>query len=141
MIVVLILTIALNVVLFFRVPKGFFPQQDTGVLIGGVVGPQDSSFPAMDASVKALVDVIKADPAVEHVNAYTGTGNGGFIFIALKPLNQRKGARCHDGDRAAASEDEPAPVASAFLQAAQDVRIGGRASAAQYQYTIQSDND
>jgi multidrug efflux pump len=137
--VVLILTIALNVVLFIQVPKGFFPQQDTGVIIGGVVGPQDSSFPAMDASVKALVGVIKADPAVEHVNAYTGTGNGGFIFLALKPLDQRKGSDATTVINRLRPKMSRLPVASAFLQAAQDVRIGGRAGAAQYQYTIQSD--
>jgi multidrug efflux pump len=137
--VVLILTIALNVVLVIRVPKGFFPQEDTGVIFGGVLGPQDSSFPAMDASVKALVNVIKADPAIEHVNAYTGTGNGGFIFIALKPLNERKGSDATTVINRLRPKMGRLPVASAFLQAAQDVRIGGRASSAQYQYTLQSD--
>jgi multidrug efflux pump len=137
--VVLILTIALNVVLFFRVPTGFFPQEDTGVIFGGLLGPQDSSFPAMDASVKAIVNVIKADPAVEHVNAYTGTGNGGFIFIALKPLNERKGSDATTVINRLRPKMNRLPVASAFLQAAQDVRTGGRASSAQYQYTIQSD--
>jgi multidrug efflux pump len=137
--VVLILTIALNVVLVIRVPKGFFPQEDTGVIFGGLLGPQDSSFPAMDDSVKAIVNVIKADPAVEHVNAYTGTGNGGFIFIALKPLNQRKGSDATTVINRLRPKMNRLPVASAFLQAAQDVRTGGRASSAQYQYTIQSD--
>ncbi len=83
---VLVLVIALNVIVIWRVPKGFFPQQDTGAIVGGVQGPQDASFPLMDNSVLQLVDVIKADPAVFHVNAYTGGGNGGFIYIALKPL-------------------------------------------------------
>ena len=72
-----------------RIPKGFFPQQDTGAIVGGVQGPQDASFPFMNYSILQLVDVIKADPAVAHVNAYTGgKGNGGFIYIALKPLGQ-----------------------------------------------------
>src|SRR5271155_591234 len=87
---VLVLVIALNVVIIMRVPKGFFPQQDTGAIVGGVQGPQDASFPLMDNSILQLVDVIKADPAVFHVNAYTGGGNNGFIYIALKPLKQRK---------------------------------------------------
>ncbi len=72
---VLLLTIALNVVLIIKIPKGFFPQQDTGSLVGGVQGPQDASFPIMNNSIKQLVAVIKADPAVANVNAYTG-GNG-----------------------------------------------------------------
>ncbi len=72
MLVVLLLTIALNVVLIVKIPKGFFPQQDTGAMVGGVQGPQDASFPVMNASIKALVDVIKADPAVANVNAYSG---------------------------------------------------------------------
>ena len=75
MLVVLLLTIALNVVLIIKIPKGFFPQQDTGALVGGVQGPQDASFPVMNASIKALVNVIKADPAVANVNAYSG-GSG-----------------------------------------------------------------
>jgi multidrug efflux pump len=136
---VLLLVIGLNVVLIMRVPKGFFPQQDTGAIVGGVQGPQDASFPLMDNSVLQLVDVIKADPAVSHVNAYTGGGNGGFIYIALKPLNERK-----VGAAAIINRLRPKlnrlPVAQAFLQPAQDIRIGGRASAALYQYTIQADN-
>ncbi len=93
MLVILLFTIALNVVLIYKIPKGFFPQQDTGAVVGGVQGPQDSSFPAMDYSIRQLVGVIKSDPAVANVNAYTG-GNGssntGFIYVALKPLNERK---------------------------------------------------
>ena len=65
----------LNVVLIYKIPKGFFPQQDTGAIVGGVQGPQDASFPAMNNSIRQLVDVIKSDPAVANVNAYTG-GNG-----------------------------------------------------------------
>ncbi len=136
---VLILVIALNVVLIMRVPKGFFPQQDTGAIVGGVQGPQDASFPLMDNSVLQLVDVIKADPAVYHVNAYTGGGNGGFIYIALKPLNERKINAAEIINRLRPKLNQ-LPVAQAFLQAAQDIRIGGRASAALYQYTIQADN-
>ncbi len=70
--IVLLVTIALNVVLIIKIPKGFFPQQDTGAMVGGVQGPQDSSFPAMDNSIRQLVGVIKSDPAVANVTAYTG---------------------------------------------------------------------
>jgi multidrug efflux pump len=137
--VVLLLVIALNVVLIIHVPKGFFPQQDTGAIIGIVQGPQDASFPLMDNSILQLVDVIKADPAVYHVNAYTGQGNGGFIYVALKPLNERKIDAASIINRLRPKLNR-LPVAQAYLQAAQDIRIGGRASAALYQYTIQADN-
>jgi multidrug efflux pump len=148
--IILLLTIGLNFYLIAVIPKGFFPQQDTGALVGGVVGPQDASFAVMDNSVRQLVKVIKADPAVAHVNAYTGQSNGGFIYIALKPL----GNNCKESHPACDVRQTSAPeiinrlrpklnglpVAQAFLQAAQDLRIGGRGSAALYQYTIQSDN-
>ncbi len=142
MLIVLALTIALNVLVIIKIPKGFFPQQDTGVLVGGVQGPQDASFPFMNYSILQLVKVIKADPAVEHVNAYTGgngASNGGFIFVALKPLSQRKVSAAQIINRLRPKLNR-LPVASAFLQAVQDVRIGGRASNALYQYTVQSDN-
>jgi multidrug efflux pump len=135
----LVLTVVLNFYLIFIIPKGFFPQQDTGAMMGGVVGPQDASFAVMDSSVRALVDVIKADPAVAHVNAYTGQSNGGFIFIALKPLNERK-IGAPDIINRLRPKMNRLPVAQAFLQAAQDLRIGGRGGNALYQYTIQSDN-
>ncbi|MGO9167373.1 MAG: multidrug efflux RND transporter permease subunit [Candidatus Sulfotelmatobacter sp.] len=142
MLAVLLFTVALNVVLIYRIPKGFFPQQDTGAVTGGVQGPQDSSFPAMDNSVRQLVGVIKSDPAVANVTAYTGgngSTNGGFIYIALKPLNERK-VSAPDIINRLRPQLNRLPVASAFLQAAQDLRIGGRSSNALYQYTIQSDN-
>jgi multidrug efflux pump len=142
MLVVLLLTIALNVVLIYRIPKGFFPQQDTGAIVGGVQGPQDSSFPAMDNSIRQLVGVIKSDPAVANVNAYTGGNgatNGGFIYIALKPLDERKIGAADIINRLRPKLNR-LPVASAFLQAAQDLRIGGRGGNALYQYTIQCDN-
>ena len=142
MLVVLLLTIALNVALIVKIPKGFFPQQDTGAIVGGVQGPQDSSFPAMDNSVRQLVAVIKNDPAVANVTAYTGgngASNGGFIYIALKPLNERKVSAAQIINRLRPKLNS-LPVASAFLQASQDLRIGGRSSNALYQYTIQCDN-
>jgi multidrug efflux pump len=143
MLVVLLLTIALNVVLVIKIPKGFFPQQDTGAMVGGVQGPQDASFPVMNASIRALVDVIKSDPAVANVNAYTGGGgggsNGGFIYAALKPLDERKVGVMEIINRLRPKMNR-LPVAQAFLQAAQDLRIGGRGGNALYQYTLQADN-
>jgi multidrug efflux pump len=135
----LALIIALNVLVVLKVPKGFFPQQDTGAIVGGVQGPQDASFPLMDNSVRQLVDVIKADPAVSHVNAYTGGGNGGFIYIALKPLSVRKVDAPTIINRLRPKLNR-LPAAQSFLQASQDIRIGGRASNALYQYTIQADS-
>jgi multidrug efflux pump len=142
MLTVLLLTIALNVVLIIKIPKGFFPQQDTGAIVGGLQGSQDASFPVMDNSIKQLVGVIKSDPAVANVIAFTGGGgttNSGFIYISLKPLNERKIGAADIINRLRPKMNR-LPVASAFLQAAQDLRIGGRGSNALYQYTIQCDN-
>jgi multidrug efflux pump len=140
--VVLFLTIALNVVLVVKMPKGFFPQQDTGALIGGVQGPQDSSFQAMNESISEIGKVIKSDPAVANVIVFTGGSgatNTGFIYIALKPLSERKVGAAEIINRLRPKLSR-LPVASAFLQAAQDLRIGGRGSNALYQYTLQSDH-
>jgi multidrug efflux pump len=139
---VLFLTIALNVVLVYKIPKGFFPQQDTGTLGGGIQGPQDSSFPAMNDSIQKIEAVIVKDPAVQNVMGFTGGGgatNTGNVFIALKPLNVRKIGAPEIINRLRPQLNR-LPVASIFLQASQDLRIGGRSSAALYQYTIQSDN-
>ena len=139
--VVLLITVAMNVFLIIRIPKGFFPQQDTGAVVGGLQGPQDASFTVMNNSIQKLVTVIKADPAVQNVIGFTG-GNGatntGFIYTALKPLNERK-VSASDVINRLRPKMNSMPVASAFLQAAQDLRIGGRGGNAQYQYTIQSD--
>jgi multidrug efflux pump len=140
--VTLILTIGLNWVVILKIQKGFFPQQDTGSLAGGVQGPQDSSFPAMNDSIQKLEAVIQKDPAVQNVMAFTGGGgatNTGSIFIALKPLNERK-ITAPDIINRLRPQLNRLPVASAFLQASQDLRIGGRGSSALYQYTIQTDN-
>jgi multidrug efflux pump len=142
-IIVLLLTIGLNVVVIYKIPKGFFPQQDTGALVGGVQGPQDASFPFMNFSMQQLVSIIKADPAVAHVNAYTGgrgSSNGGFIYIALKPLGKERKVSATDVINRLRPKMNRLPIASAFLQAAQDLRIGGRGGNAQYQYTIQTEN-
>ena len=142
MLILLALTIALNVVVMVKIPKGFFPQQDTGALVGGVQGPQDASFTFTNFSILKMVDIIKQDPAVAHVNAYTGgrgSTNGGFIYIALKPLNERKVSAAEVIGRLRPKINR-LPIASAFFQPVQDLRIGGRSSNALYQYTVQSDN-
>jgi len=138
---VLFVTIALNVVLIVKIPKGFFPVEDTGSITGSVRGPQDSSFPAMDDSIRQIGAVIKNDPAVANVIAFTGGGgatNTGSLYIALKPLAERKVSAAQIINRLRPQLNR-LPVASAFLQAVQDLRIGGRSSNAMYQYTIQSD--
>jgi multidrug efflux pump len=139
---VLFLTLALNVVLIEKIPKGFFPTEDTGSITGSVRGPEDASFPAMNDSIQQIGGVIRNDPAVANVISFTG-GNGstntGSLFIALKPL----AARNISADRIIGRlrpQLNRLPVASAFLQSVQDLRIGGRSSNAMYQYTLQSDN-
>jgi multidrug efflux pump len=138
---VLFLTVALNVALVIKIPKGFFPQQDTGAMGGQIQGPQDSSFPAMNDAIQKIEAVIQKDPAVANVVAFTGGGgatNTGNLFVALKPLNERK-ISAPDVIGRIRPQLNRLPVASAFLQPSQDLRIGGRGSAALYQYTIQSD--
>jgi multidrug efflux pump len=140
--VVLGITIAVNVYLLNIVPKGFFPQQDNGTVFGGIQGPQDTSFQAMQAAVQRIVDVVKTDSAIENVMAFTGGGgatNGGFIFLGLKPLQERKVSAGQVIDRLR-PKLMAVSGANTFMQAGQDLRIGGRQSSAQYQYTIQSDN-
>jgi multidrug efflux pump len=150
MLIVLLLTIALNGLVISRIPTGFFPLQDTGTIMGQVQGPQDASFPLMNFSVQKLMQIVKSDPAVAHANAYAGGGNGGFIYLALKPLGKSCVESAPDcGVRQASAMNvinrlrpkmNRMPMVSAFLQPGQDLRIGGRGSAATYQYTIQSDN-
>jgi multidrug efflux pump len=139
---VLALTIALNVFLFIKVPKGFFPQQDNGTVFGGIQGAQDASFQAMQVAAGRFVNLIKSDPAVANVMAFTGgngAANSGFVYVGLKPLHERK---INAGQVINRLRPKLAPVrgASVFMQAGQDLRIGGRQSNAQYQYAIQSDN-
>ena len=140
---VLFLTIALNVVLIVKIPKGFFPQEDTGALAGAVRGPQDASFSVMNASLQQILAVVKSDPAVANVIAFTG-GNGatntGNLYVALKPLAERKVDAAEIIDRLRPKLNRLSG-ASAFLQAVQDLRIGGRSSNALYQYTIQADSE
>ena len=138
---VLLLTVALNVFLFIKVPKGFFPLQDNGTVFGGIQGAQDASFPAMQTASGRFVNLIKDDPAVANVMAFTGGGgaaNSGFIYMGLKPLDQRRISSSQVINRLRPKLAQ-VPGASVFVQAGQDLRIGGRQSNAQYQYTIQSD--
>jgi multidrug efflux pump len=138
---VLLITIGVNVFLFMIVPKGFFPEQDNGSVFGGIQGAQDISFQAMQELTLRFVQKIKTDPAVLHVGAFTGGGgavNTGFIYLSLKPLNERKISASQVVDRLR-PQLISIPGATVFLQAGQDLRIGGRQSNAQYQYTIQSD--
>jgi multidrug efflux pump len=140
--VVLFITIALNVVVGYKIPKGLFPVEDTGALSGAVRGPQDASFPSMDNSIRQIGAVIKSDPAVANVIAFTGGGgatNTGNIYVALKPLADRKVSAAQIINRLRPKLNR-LPVASAFLQAVQDLRIGARSTNAMYQYTLQSDN-
>jgi len=140
--IVLGITIAFNFYLFAIVPKGFFPQQDNGTVFGGIQGSQDISFQAMQKATARIVDVVKADPAVANAMAFTGGNgptNGGFIYLGLKPLAERNANANQVIDRVRPKLLSVAG-ANTFMQAGQDLRIGGRMSSAQYQYTIQSDN-
>ncbi|HTX37578.1 MAG TPA: efflux RND transporter permease subunit, partial [Bryobacteraceae bacterium] len=134
-------TLVLNVYLMTKIPKGFFPLQDTGVVMGGMQGPQDTSFYAMEKALRQSVDIIKADPGVENIMGFTGgrgATNTAFEFIALKPLDQRKVSAEQIIDRLRPKLAR-IPGAATFLQPVQDIRIGGRQSNAAYQYTLQAE--
>jgi multidrug efflux pump len=138
---VLILTIALNVAIGIKIPKGFFPLQDTGALSGAVRGPQDASFYSMNDSIQKILTVVKKDPAVANAISFTGGGganNTANLFVALKPVEERKISASDVINRLRPSLNR-LTGASTFLQASQDLRIGGRSSNALYQYTIQAD--
>ncbi|MEM5311612.1 efflux RND transporter permease subunit [Paraburkholderia sp. JHI869] len=137
----LIATIALNVALYVIVPKGFFPQQDTGRLIGGIQADQATSFQAMKVKFAEMMRIVQANPAVESVAGFSGgrATNSGFMFVSLKPKGERK----LSADEVIAQLRGPlSNVAGArtFLQAVQDIRVGGRQSNAQYQFTLLADN-
>ena len=139
---VLIFTVAVNIFLLVIVPKGFFPEQDTGTVFGGIRGPQDASFQSMQTLTKRFVGIVKTDPAVQNVMAFTGgrgSTNGGFIYVGLKPQSERN-ASASEVIRRLRPKLMSVPGASVFMQAGQDLRIGGRGGNAQYQYTIQSQN-
>ncbi|WP_048863149.1 efflux RND transporter permease subunit, partial [Acidisphaera rubrifaciens] len=135
-------TIIGSVLLFAIVPKGFFPQQDTGVLIGYLVGDQSISFQRMEKKLRQVMAIIRADPAVESVAGFTGgrVTNTGFTFTTLKPYAER---RLTADQVIGRLRPKLAHVAGAtlVLQAAQDLRVGGRQAYGQYQYTLQADTD
>src|SRR5215831_4591227 len=132
-------TIALNIVLYIEIPKGLFPQVDTGRINGNIQADQSISFQLMKEKLKAFSNILQQDPAVAHVAGFTGgrQTNGGFFFISLKPLAQRKLSADLVIARLRTKLAE-IPGARLFLQSVQDVRVGGRQSNAQYQFTLQS---
>ncbi len=139
--IIFVLTLAVNVFLIERIPKGFFPLQDTGVVQGGMQGPQDASFYAMQKALQQSVNIIKADPGVDNVMGFTGgqgATNTANEFIALKPLNVRKVSAEQIIGRLRPKLARIAGAAT-FLQPVQDIRIGGRQANAGYQYTLQAE--
>jgi multidrug efflux pump len=143
---IFIATICLNAWLYVIVPKGFFPQQDTGRLIGSLQADQSISFQLMSKKLRQMMNIVREDPAVENVVGYTGVGSGGgyaqintgSVFVSLKPLSQRVGV-----DQVIARlrpKLAQVPGGRLYLAAVQDLRAGGRQSNAQYQYTLQSEN-
>ncbi|MFZ6722865.1 multidrug efflux RND transporter permease subunit [Undibacterium sp. Ji49W] len=133
--------IALNVYLYAAIPKSFFPQQDTGVIVGGVQADQGSSFQMMQQRLNTFVAIVRADPAVENVSGNTGGGqsNSANFYITLKPILERQVSADVVITRLRARLSHE-PGANLFLVPAQDIRIGGRQSNAQYQYTLQADD-
>jgi multidrug efflux pump len=145
--VIFFAAIGLNIVLFYIVPKGFFPQEDTGRLVGSLQADQSVSFQLMTQKLRQMVEIVQQDPAVENVVGYTGVGSGGgfgqintgSVFVSLKPISQRPSI----DDVIARLRPKLArvPGGRLFLVAVQDIRAGGRQSNAQYQYTLQSDDE
>ncbi len=142
MLALTLVTIGVNIGLFIVIPKGFFPEQDTGRLSATIQAEQDISFQAMKNKLTEVVDIIRSDPEVDYVAAYTGGGAGtnmARMFITLKPFKQRKATA---GQVIARVRKKLAqvPGAPTYFQSVQDLRIGGRIGAALYQYTLQGDN-
>ena len=138
-----IATLAFNIYLFVIVPKGFFPQQDTGRLNGNFIGDQSISFQAMQGKIIRLSRIAQQDPDVATVQAFSGGGGGttmntGRCFLTLRPWGIRKSTADEVIARLRPKMNS-VPGVTLFLQSAQDLRVGGRQSAAQYQYTLQSD--
>jgi multidrug efflux pump len=142
MLTVALATLVINIYMFTIIPKGFFPEQDTGRLMGAVLADQDTSFQAMKDRLVQIVKLIDKDPAVDNALAFTG-GNGATntanSFIALKPLSERKISAQEVIARIRKRAAKVAGV-SLYMQAVQDLRIGGRMANAEYQYTLQSDD-
>jgi multidrug efflux pump len=139
MLLVTAATVALTIYLYVTSPRGFFPQQDTGRLTGQITADQSISFQAMSTLVPQLCNIIAADPAVDGAMAFMGSGNSGRMFVSLKPLNQRK----ISADAVMERLRRPlarVPGVVVVLQSVQDIRVGGRMSGGQYQYTLQGDS-
>jgi multidrug efflux pump len=138
MMLILAVVLGLNFYLYSVIPKGFFPQQDTGRLVGSIQADQSISFQLMQTKLTQFINIIKSDAAVETAVGFTGNGqtNSGFVFVSLKPLGERNISA--DGVIARLRREMAViPGATLFLQAVQDIRVGGRASNAQYQFTLQ----
>jgi multidrug efflux pump len=138
MMTILAVVVGLNFYLYSVIPKGFFPQQDTGRIIGSIQADQSISFQLMQQKLAQFVNIIKNDPAVDTAVGFTGGGqtNSGFMFVSLKPLGERNISA--DGVIARLRREMAViPGATLFLQSVQDIRAGGRASNAQYQFTLQ----
>jgi multidrug efflux pump len=134
-------TVILNIDLYVTIPKGFFPQQDTGRIVGGIRADQSISFQAMRRKFRQFMQIVREDPAIESVAGFTGgfSTNSGFVFATLKPLSERK----ISADQVIARlrpRLAQVPGANLFLAAVQDIRIGGRQANAQYQFTLQADS-
>jgi multidrug efflux pump len=136
---ILLATIGLTVWLFIDVPKGFFPEQDNGRINGSLLADQDTSFQALDKILLRMIDIVNADPGVADAVGSTGGANTARMFVSLKPLNDRK-ATAQQIITRLRPKLAKVPGATLILQAAQDVRIGGRQSSAEYQFTMQGDN-
>ncbi|HJW73678.1 MAG TPA: multidrug efflux RND transporter permease subunit [Geothrix sp.] len=134
-----VVTLFTTIALYWFIPKGFFPQQDTGRITGTILAAQDVSFTGMEKLMKSYVAVVQEDPAIESVTAFVGSGNSGRMFASLKPNNARK----ETADQIIARlRGKTASIAGAtlFMQPVQDLRLGGRPSSSQYQYTLQDDD-
>jgi multidrug efflux pump len=141
MLVVTAATICFSVYLYIVVPKGFFPQQDTGRMSGSILGAQDLSFPAMQQKLKQYTDIVMSDPAVSSMSANTGGGaeNTGRMNVDLKPLSERK-VTVDQVIARLRRRTAVVPGATLFFRANQDITVGGRFSNSQYQYTLESEN-
>jgi multidrug efflux pump len=136
-----IITICVSLYLAYTIPKGFFPQQDTGRVSGSIVGDQDSSFTAITAKMRAFEEIVQSDPAVDTVMAFSGGGstNAARMFGQLKPLSVRKISTDQVINRLRGKLSR-IPGATLFLQVPQDITVGARGSNSQFQYTLQADN-
>jgi len=134
-------TICLSVYLYIVIPKGFFPQQDTGLMAGNILGAQDTSFPVMQEKMKEYMGIVMADPAVKAMAANTGGGaeNTGRMQIELKPIGERN-VTVDQVIARLRRKLAVIPGATLFLRAYQDITVGGRISSSQYQYTLSSEN-